>query len=108
MKGLSGAMGMEGGDMGLAAMSGGMVGMGEMNLDAQMNPEMAASMGIAGGPGGAKLGDIMGGAPEGLEGGMMKGGMNLGQVSAAMGTGVDPSKAIGNVAGAAMEAEGAG
>ena len=49
MKGLSGAMGMEGGDMGLAAMSGGMVGMGEMNLDAQMNPEMAASMGLAGG-----------------------------------------------------------
>ena len=47
MKGLSGAMGMEGGDMGLAAMSGGMVGMGEMNLDAQMNPEMAASMGLA-------------------------------------------------------------
>ena len=59
MKGLSGAMGMEGGDMGLAAMSGGMVGMGEMNLDAQMNPEMAASMGITGTPGGAKLGDIM-------------------------------------------------
>ena len=108
MKGLSEAMGMEGGDMGLAAMSGGMVGMGEMNLDAQMNPEMAASMGITGGPGGAKLGDIMGGTPEGLEGGMMKGGMNLGQVSAAMGTGVDPSKAIGNVAGAAMAADGAG
>ena len=61
MKGLSGAMGMEGGDMGLAAMSGGMVGMGEMNLDAQMNPEMAASMGLVGSPEGAKLGDIMGG-----------------------------------------------
>ena len=30
MAGLSGAMGMEGGDMGLAAMSGGMVGMGEI------------------------------------------------------------------------------
>ena len=108
MKGLSGAMGMEGGDMGLAAMSGGMVGMGEMNLDAEMNPEMAASMGLAGGPEGAKLGDIMGGTPEGLEGGIMKGGMNLGQVSAAMGTGVDPGAAIGNVAGAAMAAEGAG
>ena len=41
MKELSGAMGMEGGDMGLAAMSGGMVGMGEMNLNAEMNPDMA-------------------------------------------------------------------
>ena len=108
MQGLSGAMGMEGGDMGLAAMSGGMVGMGEMNLNAQMNPEMAASMGLTGGPEGAKLGDIMVGAPEGIEGGMMKGGMNLGQVSAAMGTGVDPGAAIGNVAGAAMAGDGAG
>jgi hypothetical protein len=107
MKGLSGAMGMEGGDMGLAAMSGGMVGMGEMNLDSQMNPEMAASMGLVGSPDGAKLGDIMSGTPEGLEG-SMKGGMNLGQVSAAMGTGVDPGAAIGNVAGAAMATEGAG
>ena len=33
---------------------------GEMNLDAQINPEMAASMGLAGSPEGAKLGDIMG------------------------------------------------
>jgi hypothetical protein len=107
MKGLSGAMGMEGGDMGLAAMSGGMVGMGEMNLDSQMNPEMAASMGLVGSPDGAKLGDIMSGTPQGLEG-SMKGGMNLGQVSAAMGTGVDPGAAIGNVAGAAMATEGAG
>ena len=108
MKELSGAMGMEGGDMGLASVSGGMVGMGEMNLDSQMNPEMAASMGLVGGPEGAKLGDIMGGTPEGLDGSVMKGGMNLGQVSAAMGTGVDPGAAIGNVAGAAMAAEGAG
>ena len=107
MKGLSGAMGMKGGDMGLAAMSGGMLGMGEMNLDTQMNPEMAASMGLVGSPDGAKLGDIMSGTPEGLKG-SMKGGMNLGQVSAAMGTGVDPGAAIGNVAGAAMAAEGAG
>ena len=111
MKGLSDAMGMEGGDMGLAAMSGGMVGMGEMNLDAQMNPEMAASMGLAAGPEGAKLGDIMGN-PKGTEGAMdsamMKGGMNLGQVSAAMGTGIDPGKAMGSVAGAAMSANEAG
>ena len=85
MKELSGAMGMQGGDMGLAAMSGGMTGMGDMNLNAEINPEMAASMGIAGGPGGAKLGDIMAGGPEGLDG-AMKGGMNLSQVSAAMGT----------------------
>ena len=107
MKGLSGAMGMEGGDMGLAAMSGGMVGMGEMNLNAQMDPDMAASMGLAGGPEGAKLGDIMGGTKEGFDG-EIKGGMNLGQVSAAMGTGVDPGAAIGNVAGAAMAGDGAG
>ncbi len=106
MAGLSGAMGMEGGDMGLAAMSGGMVGMGEMNMEATMNPEMAASMGIAGSPEGATLGDIMGGSPEGLEG--AKGGMNLGQVSAAMGTGIDPGAAIGSVAGAAMAADQAG
>jgi hypothetical protein len=44
MAGLSGAMGMEGGDMGLAAMSGGMVGMGSMDMDSQMNPEMAMAM----------------------------------------------------------------
>ena len=114
MKGLSGAMGMEGGDMGLAAMSGGMVGMGKMNLDAKMNPEMAKAMGITGGPEGATLGDVLGGnatSPEdmaAMSGGMIEGGMNLGQVSAAMGTGVDPSAAIGNVAGAAMSADGAG
>ena len=60
MEGLSGAMGMEGGDMGLAAMSGGMVGMGKMDMNAEMDPDMAASMGIAGGPDGATLGDIMG------------------------------------------------
>ena len=43
-------MGMEGGDMGLAAMSGGMVGMGAMDMNASMDPDMAASMGIAGSP----------------------------------------------------------
>ena len=59
MEGLGAAMGMEGGDMGLAAMSGGMVGMGSMDMDSEMNPEMAMAMGI-GGPDGAKLGDIMG------------------------------------------------
>ena len=64
MEGLSGAMGMEGGDMGLAAMSGGMVGMGAMDMNASMDPDMAASMGIAGGPEGAKLGDIMGAGPD--------------------------------------------
>ena len=66
MKELSGAMGMEGGDMGLAAVSGGMVGMGKMDMNAQMDPEMAMAMGVSGGPEGAKLGDIMGaGGPEG-------------------------------------------
>ena len=73
MEGLSEAMGMEGGDMGLAAMSGGMVGMGKMDMNAEMNPEMAEAMGVAGGPEGAKLGDIMGaggheGGMEGMEG----------------------------------------
>ncbi len=112
MEGLSGAMGMEGGDMGLAAMSGGMVGMGKMDMNATMDPEMAASMGITGGPEGAKLGDVMGGskdleeAMDGTKG--LEGGMNLGQVSAAMGTGIDPGKAMGSVAGAAMAANEAG
>ena len=41
-------------------MSGGMVGMGSMDMDSEMNPEMAMAMGITGGPDGAKLGDIMG------------------------------------------------
>ncbi len=111
MKELSGAMGMEGGDMNLAAMSGGMVGMGKMDLNAEMNPEMAASMGLAAGPEGAKLGDIMGdpkGIDMSMEGSMVEGGMNLGQVSAAMGTGVDPGAAMGSVAGAAMAASEAG
>ena len=115
MAGLSEAMGMEGGDMNLAAMSGGMVGMGAMDMNAEMNPEMAAAMGVTTGPEGAKLGDIMGpgAAPEGMEGtltdmGPMEGGMNLGQVSAAMGTGIDPGAAMGSVAGAAMAANEAG
>ncbi len=115
MEGLSSAMGMEGGDMGLAAMSGGIAGMGNMDMNAEINPEMAASMGITAGPEGAKLGDIMGpGAkPEGMEGALtdmapMEGGMNLGQVSAAMGTGIDPGAAMGSVAKGAMAANEAG
>jgi len=115
MEGLSSAMGMEGGDMGLAAMSGGIAGMGKMDMNAEINPEMAASMGITAGPEGAKLGDIMGpGAkPEGMEGALtemkpMEGGMNLGQVSAAMGTGIDPGAAMGSVAKGAMAANEAG
>ena len=35
--------GYEGGDMGLAAMSGGMAGMGALDMNAEMNPEMAAA-----------------------------------------------------------------
>ena len=108
-------MGMEGGDMGLAAMSGGIAGMGKMDMNAEINPDMAASMGITAGPEGAKLGDIMGpGAkPEGMEGALtdmapMEGGMNLGQVSAAMGTGIDPGAAMGSVAKGAMAASEAG
>ena len=115
MEGLSSAMGMEGGDMGLAAMTGGIAGMGEMDMNAEINPEMAKSMGIAAGPEGAKLGDIMGpGAkPEGMEGALtdmapVEGGMNLGQVSAAMGTGIDPGAAMGSVAKGAMAANEAG
>ena len=115
MKELSGAMGMEGGDMGLAAMSGGMIGMGAMDMNAQMNPEMAASMGMTTG---ATMGDMMGNPAEGMDaeamsaagmsGGMMDGGMNLGQMSAAMGTGIDPGKAMGSVADAAMAGNEAG
>jgi hypothetical protein len=114
MEGLSNAMGMEGGDMGLASLSGGISGMGAMNLNAEMNPEMAKSMGIEAGPEGAKLGDVLGDnatSPEdmaAMSGSMMEGGMNLGQVSAAMGTGVDPGAAMGSVAGAAMAANEAG
>ena len=52
---------------------------GRNEFRSQMNLVVAASMGLAGSPEGAKLGDIMGGTPEGLEGGI-KGGMNLGQV----------------------------
>ena len=33
MTNLSGAMGMEGGDMGMAAMTGGMTGMGAMDME---------------------------------------------------------------------------
>ena len=67
---------------------------------------MAASMGIVGGPEGAKLGDIMGGPKDAVDGMAMgmESGMNLGQVSAAMGTGIDPGKAMGSVAAAAGEA----
>ena len=49
MTNLSGAMGMKGGDMGLAAMSGGITGMGKMDTSA-MNPDMAKSMGLEAGP----------------------------------------------------------
>ena len=110
MKDLSGAMGMKGGDMGLAAMTGGIAGMGKVDLDAKLNPEMAKSMGLAESPEGAKLGDIMSGGKEGMKDAMgkMDSGMNLGQMSAAMGTGIDPGKAIGSVAGATMEANKAG
>ena len=83
-----------------------------LDMNAKMNPEMASSMGIAAGSEGAKLGDIMGGPKDAVDG-MAKGmkqGMNLGEVSAAMGTGIDPGKAIGSVAaaaGAARHARGA-
>ena len=114
MKGFSEAMGMSGGNMDMAAMTGGMTGMGNLNMNAQMNPDMAAAMGVAG-PQGATIGDVMGPGPggPGVDGalgdvGQMEGGMNLGQVSAAMGAGIDPSAAMGSVAGAAMAANEAG
>ena len=96
MTNLSGAMGMKGGDMGLAAMSGGITGMGKMDASA-MNPDMAKSMGLEGGAEG--MSKAMGGI-EGAEGASM----NLGQVSASMGTGADASKALGSAAEAASEA----
>ena len=46
MKGFSEAMGMSGGNMDMAAMTGGMTGMGNLDMNAQMNPEMAEAMGI--------------------------------------------------------------
>ena len=84
MEGLSGAMGMEGGDMGLAAMSGGMIGMGTMDMNTQMDPDMAAAMGVTAGPEGATLGDVLGSNATSAEdmaamsGSMVEGGgMNL-------------------------------
>ncbi|GIR17663.1 MAG: hypothetical protein CM15mP31_4110 [Gammaproteobacteria bacterium] len=53
---------MEGGDKGLAAMSGGMVGMGEMNFKCT-NESRNGSKYTTGGPGRCKTADIMGGAP---------------------------------------------
>ena len=48
MKGFSEAIGMSGGNMEMAAMTGGMTGMGNLDMNAQMNPEMASAMGVAG------------------------------------------------------------
>ncbi len=87
MTNLGTAMGMEGGDMGLASMSGGISGMGKVNA-AKMDPAMAESMGIEGGAEGAS--------------------MNLGQVSAAMGAGKSAEAALESAAGAAAAAEEAG
>jgi hypothetical protein len=104
MTNLSGAMGMKGGDMGLAAMSGGITGMGKMDASA-MNPDMAKSMGLEAGPAvettirSEGTGEPMPGI-EGAEGASM----NLGQVSASMGTGADASKALVSAAEAASEA----
>jgi len=108
MTNLSGAMGMKGGDMGLAAMSGGITGMGKMDTSA-MNPDMAKSMGLEAGPAvettirSEGTGEPMPGI-EGAEGASM----NLGQVSASMGTGADASKALGSAAEAAEAASEAG
>jgi hypothetical protein len=96
-------------------MSGGMQGMGNLDMNAQMNPEMAASYGWQR-TRGTTIGDVWEimlhhrryGRSMSMSGGMMEGGMNLGQVSAAMGTGIDPGKAMGSVAGAAMAANEAG
>jgi hypothetical protein len=108
MTNLSGAMGMKGGDMGLAAMSGGIIGMGKMDASA-MNPDVAKSMGLEAGPAvdtsirSEGTGEPMPGI-EGEEGASM----NLGQVSASMGTGADASKALVSAAEAAEAASEAG
>jgi hypothetical protein len=101
MTNLGTAMGMEGGDMGLASMSGGISGMGKVNA-AKMDPAMAESMGIEGGAGGIE--QVMGG----IEGGAEGASMNLGQVSAAMGAGKSAEAALESAAGAAAAAEEAG
>jgi hypothetical protein len=106
MTNLSEAMGMKGGDMGLAAMSGGITGMGKMDTSA-MNPDTAKSMGLEAGPAvettirSEGTGEPMPGI-EGAEGASM----NLGQVSASMGTGADASKALGSAAEAAEAGSG--
>jgi hypothetical protein len=94
MEGFSSAMGMEGGDMGLAAMSGGMAGMGDMvgTIDASM----AESMGMDPNA----MVDMM----EPMAGTSM----NLGQVSTAMGTGVSAGDALGSASAASVAASEAG
>ncbi len=108
MEDLTGAMGMEGGNMQLASMTGGMMGMGTMDMNTNIDPDMADSMGLLGGPEGIKLGDIMPtGGPVSIEDNIImenetvgmdtiayEAQMNLGQVSAAMGIGVSADEAL--------------
>ena len=111
MEDLTGAMGMEGGDMGLAAMTGGMIGMGTIDIDKNIDSEMAENMGIViVGEEGVKLRDVMPtGGPVSMEGdigieeddtvGMdtieYEARMDLGQASAAMGIGISADEALG-------------
>jgi hypothetical protein len=104
MQDLTGAMGMEGGDMGLVAMTGGMIGMGKIDIDKNIDSEMAENMGIAKvGDEGVKLIDVMPtGGPVSIEDGNVgmdtiqyEATMDLGQASAAMGIGISPDEALG-------------
>ena len=108
MENLTDAMGMEGGNMELAAMTGGMMGMGTIDMNTTIDPQMAESMGLIGGEEGVKLGDIMPtGGPVSIEDNIVmenetvgmdtieyEARMNLGQVSAAMGIGIAADEAL--------------
>ena len=108
MENLTDAMGMEGGNMELAAMTGGMMGMGTIDMNTTIDPQMAESMGLIGGEEGVKLGDIMPtGGPVSIEDNIVmenetvgmdtiayEARMNIGQVSAAMGIGIAADEAL--------------
>ena len=99
MEDLTGAMGMQGGDMGLAAMTGGMIGMGKIDIDKNIDSEMAENMGIViAGDEGVKLSDVMPtGGPVSIEDGetiQYEATMDLGQASAAMGIGISTDEAL--------------
>ena len=100
VEGISSAMGITGGDAGLAAMTGGLTGMGTSTE--AMDPTMADSMGLdPGGPGDGLDATV------GYAGGADMS-VNIGQVSSSMGTGTSAVSAIGTAADSSAAATEAG